>query len=357
MKLSTRMLLLITVSIFGLLISVFSSFIILQKLKVNGPIYREIVQGKDLAADILPPPEYIIESHLALGMLQDENDSGKRQELIKNFDKLRKDFEDRHEFWKNELPEDDIKKVLLQDCYTPAVTYYKAAADSFIPAVMRGDSAAANEVMVKTLKPAYDAHRKQIDKLVEMVNKKCESVEKDAAGSLKSFTIVIIVINLIILALMTGVGMFIANAVHRQLSGDPVEVSDIARRVAAGDLTCNVALKSGYDNSLMAAMNAMVANLRDLVSQTVVISSGIASASNQLHSTAEQIASGAEEVAAQTNTVATASEEMSATSTDIARNCSLAADASKITAESATEGAKVVDESIKGMNTIAGRVR
>jgi methyl-accepting chemotaxis protein len=357
MKLSTRMLLLTVTSILGLLISIFSSFVILQKLKVNGPIYREIVQGKDLAADILPPPEYIIESHLVLKALQDEKDSGKKQEMVKTFEKLRKDFEERHEFWKKELPEDDIKKVLMQDSYTPAVTYYKAAVDSYIPAVMRGDSAAADEIMKKTLDPSYDAHRKQIDKLVDMVNKKCDSVEKGAAGTLKSFTIAIIVINLAILGLMAGIGFIINKTVLRQLGGDPAEVNDIAHKVAAGDLTCSVTIKKGCDNSLMASMNAMVASLRDLVSQTAAISSGIASASTQLQATAGHIATGAEHVAAQTNTVATASEEMSATSTDIARNCSMAADASRHTTESATAGAKVVDESIKGMNTIAERVR
>ncbi|BBJ23259.1 hypothetical protein [Candidatus Nitrotoga sp. AM1P] len=40
------------------------SFKTLNELKVNGPIYHRIVQGKDLVADILPPPEYIIESYL-----------------------------------------------------------------------------------------------------------------------------------------------------------------------------------------------------------------------------------------------------------------------------------------------------
>ncbi len=357
MKLSSRLLLLTVASILGLLISVFSSFMVLQKLKVNGPIYQEVVRGKDLAADILPPPEYIIESHLALITLQDEKDPGKRQELVKNFEKLRKDFEDRHEFWKKELPDDDIKKTLMQDSYTPAMAYYKAAADSFIPAVMRGDSAAADEIMTKTLKPTYDVHRKQIDKLVDMVNKKCDLVEKGAANSLQNFTIAIIVINLVILGLMAGIGFIINKTVLGQLGGDPAEVNGIAHKVAAGDLTCAVALKSGYENSLMASMNTMVASLRDLVSQTVDISSGIASASTELQATAGHIATGAEQVASQTNTLATASEEMSATSTDIAHNCAMAAEASKQTAESATAGAKVVDESIKGMNTIADRVR
>ncbi|MDP3597964.1 MAG: methyl-accepting chemotaxis protein, partial [Nitrospirota bacterium] len=42
----------------------------LQEVKVAGPIYSEIVMTKDLVADVLPPPEYLIESYLvALEML------------------------------------------------------------------------------------------------------------------------------------------------------------------------------------------------------------------------------------------------------------------------------------------------
>ena len=35
-----------------------------DRIKVNGPLYNQIVTGKDLVADVLPPPEYIIESYL-----------------------------------------------------------------------------------------------------------------------------------------------------------------------------------------------------------------------------------------------------------------------------------------------------
>jgi methyl-accepting chemotaxis protein len=35
----------------------------LEKVKVTGPLYAEIVEAKDLVADILPPPEYIVESY------------------------------------------------------------------------------------------------------------------------------------------------------------------------------------------------------------------------------------------------------------------------------------------------------
>jgi len=46
---------------FGLIIFSAISFSTLTRLKVNGEIYARIVKGKDLIADILPPPEYIIE--------------------------------------------------------------------------------------------------------------------------------------------------------------------------------------------------------------------------------------------------------------------------------------------------------
>jgi methyl-accepting chemotaxis protein len=156
-----------------------------------------------------------------------------------------------------------------------------------------------------------------------------------------------------------GLGVFITRSVQSQLGGDPSEVAVIASAVAEGNLAVAVHTEHSDNKSVMFAMKTMVENLRQLVSQTVDISSGIASASNQLHSTAEQIATGAEEVAAQINTVATASEEMSATSTDIARNCSMAADASRQTTDAAMAGAAVVQESIAGMRLIAesaGRV-
>jgi methyl-accepting chemotaxis protein len=357
MKLTTKLLLLIAVSVAGLIVSSVSSFIVLQKLKVNGPIYEKIVQGKDLAADILPPPEYIIESYLVLQRLQNETDPEKKQGYVNDFKKLKKDYEERHEFWNKKLPEDEIKKVLIQDSYAPAEAFYKSASDVYIPAVLIGDTKTAAEVLKSTLEPNYLNHRHQIDTLVDLVNKKCSVIEAGATVSLKRYLAAIAVVNILILFGVIAVGLFISRVVQKQLGGDPSEVTQIARCVASGDLTSSFEIKPGHENSLMAAMSSMVSNLRDLVSQTISISSTIASASTQLHETSEQIATGAEQVASQTVTVATASEEMSSTSSDIARNCLLAADTSKRSTESANCGASIVQETITGMVKIAEQVK
>jgi methyl-accepting chemotaxis protein len=132
----------------------------------------------------------------------------------------------------------------------------------------------------------------------------------------------------------------------------------VADRLATGDLAVEVRGETRDETGqLLASMRHMVENLRDLVAQTVTISSGIASASTQLQATSEQIATGAEEVASQAQTVATASEQMAATSIDISRNCTLVAEASRQSTDSAQSGSKVVQETITGMGAIAERVR
>jgi hypothetical protein len=49
------------VMIFGCALSSGASYFSFSQLKVGGPVYKQVAQGKDLVADILPPPEYLIE--------------------------------------------------------------------------------------------------------------------------------------------------------------------------------------------------------------------------------------------------------------------------------------------------------
>jgi methyl-accepting chemotaxis protein len=142
----------------------------------------------------------------------------------------------------------------------------------------------------------------------------------------------------------------------RVLGGEPSQVRDIANLVAAGDLTMDVTVKGTDTDSILHGMKTMVANLRELVTKTVNVSSMITSSSQELLTTSEQMATGAEEVAAQANTVATAGEEMSATSNDIARNCQMAAQSGDQANQAAKSGAEVVNETVQIMGRIASRV-
>ena len=44
-----------------------TAVIAINKLKIGGALYEQVVLGKDLIADILPPPAYVIEAYLVSG--------------------------------------------------------------------------------------------------------------------------------------------------------------------------------------------------------------------------------------------------------------------------------------------------
>jgi len=63
-KIGTRLIMLICLFLIGLASLGLYALNSLNTVKINGALYQQISQGKDLVADILPPPEYIIEANL-----------------------------------------------------------------------------------------------------------------------------------------------------------------------------------------------------------------------------------------------------------------------------------------------------
>src|SRR6266508_5217583 len=65
----------------------------LSQLKVGGPLYNQIKLGNDLIADILPPPEYVIEAYLEATLVLREPDqlAAHSERLVQ----LRKDYDER----------------------------------------------------------------------------------------------------------------------------------------------------------------------------------------------------------------------------------------------------------------------
>jgi methyl-accepting chemotaxis protein len=340
---------------FGIIVLVVTMSLTMERIKVNGPVYQDIVRGKDLIADILPPPEYIIESYLVLLQALDEKDPSKIPPFLERLKKLRGEYDDRHAYWTKDLPEGKIKTLMLEQSYKPAVTFYDIAEKQFVPALVAGDRTLAEKLLHDTLSPAYEAHRKVIDEIVTLSNAENAETEKRAAAMLQTTRITVITLGILFFAAVVAIFFLLIRNVSRYLGGDPAYVAVIARQVADGDLSVDVRVAGGTE-SVLGAMRDMVENLRGIVSQVIRSAENIASASQQLHTSAEQIATGSEEVACQATTVATAGEEMSATSGDIARNCQMAAEGASQARITAGNGTEVVNATVHVMGRIAERV-
>src|SRR5262245_47543840 len=120
----------ITASVYGL-----------AQLKVGGPLYNQIKLGNDLIADILPPPEYVIEAYLeaTLVLRAPEQLSAHRDRITQ----LKKEYDERREFWIKSDLDPVLKAKLVEKSDQEVRRFWTAIQDGLLPALAKGDAAAA----------------------------------------------------------------------------------------------------------------------------------------------------------------------------------------------------------------------
>lgn len=189
LKIRTKLILLVVAFAVGFLVMGWNSSRIINIIKVNGPLYKSVVLQKDLVADILPPPEYIIESHLLSYEILHENNKTVIGELAQRQEVLKSLYSQRHKFWVEELEDGEMKTLMTEKSYDAAMQYFDVFFGDFLEAAKRGDVGVARDILSNQLIPLYDEHRGYIDQIVTIANANTVSIEKDAeatvAASLK----------------------------------------------------------------------------------------------------------------------------------------------------------------------------
>ncbi|UFS69160.1 methyl-accepting chemotaxis protein [Geomonas sp. RF6] len=348
-----QILVLALIAVLGLVVLSVASFGVVGKVKVSSPLYREIVQGKDLVADILPPPEYIIESYLVVLQANHASDPQKEQQLLERFKRLKSEYDERHAFWEKELAEGEMKRLMVEASYQPAQAFFNEGINSFFPALMRGDRE-KSEGSLKTLASLYESHRQQIDRLVTITNAKGVQVEQETAALLSRSSFFMISLCLVVLLSFGAVSALII----RSISGTFALCTSITDRIAAGDLTVAVPVEGrGSVRVMLGSLKTMVDRFDSMLHQIGTTSTLLADASQELSRSSEEIAQNAESAAAESTGMATASQQMAATSRDISRNCQSAAESSQNTSAIAENGVEIVGGTITIMERIAVRVK
>jgi methyl-accepting chemotaxis protein len=148
-----------------------------SKARVEGDIYNRIVQSKDVVADVLPPPGYVIESYLVAFQLNEAESQTDRDRFRAELGNLEKQFNDRLVHWKTTLPEGALKTAYANSSL-PAVRFFQIINGEFLPAVAGGDKTRARQLIKTSLLDAYTAQRASVDKVVE-----CAEAQDRAANA------------------------------------------------------------------------------------------------------------------------------------------------------------------------------
>ncbi|MFM5572139.1 methyl-accepting chemotaxis protein [Aeromonas veronii] len=121
-------------------------------------------QGKDVVADILPPPLYLIESQLQVYTLLHAKPE-EREALLQTLARLQQEFESRNRFWQESNLNEPLRELLLGEQKVQGELFWQLLNDKFVPAIKVGDLAQAGAIAAR-LHTLYNAHRLGVDATV-----------------------------------------------------------------------------------------------------------------------------------------------------------------------------------------------
>jgi methyl-accepting chemotaxis protein len=374
----------------GLGAVVFTGIFALSEVKVGGPLYSKLKLGNDLIADILPPPEYVIESYLEATLaLNNPAAIASHRERLKQ---LKKEYDERHEFWVKSDLEPVVKAKMVVDSHREVQRFWNAVEQVFLPALAKADTGAAAKSYAE-ITAAYLAHRALIDEIVKKTTDDNAAIETAATQRVTTFTVILWSISglvfLIIGGGLFGVGIGVIRpmtrmtAVMARLAGGGLdieipslkrgdEVGAIARavqvfrenalRVQAMEAE-QASLKLRAEEERKAAMSRVADGFEQAIGKIIETvssaSSEIELAAGSLTRTAEtshkqtaEAASASDRSSGNAQSAAAASEQMASSVTEIGRQVKQSEDIT----HAAVRQAEQTNERIAELSQAAGRI-
>ncbi len=223
------------VATLALVVAIFP-FVLLRmidRIRIEGPLYHSIIRQKDLLADVLPPPMYLVESHLICHQIVDCADDAQRERLLGSLDSLQEEFDARLIAWRPILAGDDHAAV-FDAAVPPAEEFLSLARGPFTDAIEAGDLARAQALLDGPMNDAYERHRSGVDTIVTRTRRTAATLEASSAAELKNSHIPMALAMgaTIFAALVSFVALVLRNTARR---ADAMARSMTSRLVAAWD--------------------------------------------------------------------------------------------------------------------------
>ncbi|MFS8054102.1 methyl-accepting chemotaxis protein [Rhizobium sp. BR 317] len=158
----------------------------LNRLKVNGPIYEQVVNGKDLVADILPPPLFVVESYMLVLEASDFPELATANAA--KIAKLQLDYNERRAYWQTSSLPQSLKDQLANAVLTKSDVFWKEMDGEVLPALAAKDMAKVKDLLVH-LKGTFHLHQDAVEELVTSSNDFLSGQESGARAEIDRWTI------------------------------------------------------------------------------------------------------------------------------------------------------------------------
>jgi methyl-accepting chemotaxis protein len=198
----------------------------------------------------------------------------------------------------------------------------REATNKMLEQIHQSKDAEAVATLLKEVMPLTQSWLDALHENIALQKKHNEEDFSDAQAAYKTGQVELGFSLLLAIAISIVISWFLSRSIIHQLGAEPVEVVNMANRVASGDLTQMIALRPGDQNSVMYAMRQMQSNLIKIVLNVRDGSESVASASTQ-------IAQGNADLSVRTEQQASALEETAASMEELGSTVNRNADNSR----------------------------
>lgn len=346
--LSLRGKFLLLLAVLGILLGGVSYFVLdtMQLTRVNGPLYSEIIKGKDLTADILPPPAFLIETYLLIHEMLDEGNPGQFEKDLAKLNTLEEQFEARNKHWAGTLANGQMKDALVNKSHKHGAELFTIIKQEYVPMLKRGDRAGAARLLETRVRASYEAHLAAVEEVVGLAAAWTAEEEKNVNDVVASRSLWSVAMLIGLVALVAVLNLYTAQIIRTPLAG-------IRAMIDNADLNTQLeGRRKDEIGDLQRSFNTFVATIRASILRVHEGTSSLASAASQITSSTEEMAAGAQEQSTQSAEVAAAVGEMAATIGTNSETAQHAVDTAEEARVAAEHGRSVVTKTMQGMQRI-----
>ena len=314
----------------------------------SGSAVDMALTAKDVTADILPPPMYLIELRLVLSQAIEGTmpvDKAKAEAQ-----RLEKEYAARVDHWTAHPPHGLEAKLL--GAQHEAGKRFVAEARTVLQAAAAGD-AAASLAALKQADAVYQQHRAGVDDTVKASLEFADASSASYADARTQGAWLQWGVFGAAVALLLLLGRWVFRSVWNAVGGEPADAAAVVNAVAQGDLTVPVPVQPGDTTSVMSAMQRMCATLSGVVGQVRDSSQSIASGSRQIATGNSDLSQRTEAQASSLQQTASSMEQISGT---VRNNADTTQQAATLAAQAtvvAEQGGAVVGKVVTTMDAIS----
>ncbi len=309
-----RFLLLAGIVLLGFIALLFVGGKILDRVMVNGQLYEEVVQNKDLVADMLPPPHLLVEPFQRCWQIAYTSQTFERSEMVSDLIDNLKAYEASAKRWQEELPAGELKKRM---------TLAKEAGDRFVADVRNDFIPAANEgdedtmrATLEKLAGTFRAHAAAVDNAVIEANKAIVATQDEAEEAVAKGYRLAVGIAAAVLALIIVLGYIVIRPFMTSLGRINDRMKELAE--SDGDLAARIDIDTSDEvGDLAGSFNAFVAKIAGLVHAVRRSSVQLTSTSTEMAATSREQESTVAEFGSTSSQIAASVQQISATGAEL----------------------------------------